>query len=73
MLSESVGKALQLFGGEEASETAKFALMFDRFFDCLNVSSLTGSAKKRKLFRMPYRRAKDFRLSVSCVCNEMSY
>ena len=38
----------------------------------LNVSSLTGSAKKHKIFRMPYRWAKDFHLSVSYLYNKMS-
>ena len=68
-------------GGEEASETAKFALRFDWFFDRLSVSSLTGSGKKRKIFRMPYRWSKDLciyiyiciRLSVCYVRNQMSY
>lgn len=31
VLSESVGHALSLFGGPEVEETAKFALMFDKF------------------------------------------
>ena len=37
VLSESVGKAVMLVGGPEAQETAKFVLMFDKFFDALNV------------------------------------
>ena len=35
VLSTKVGRALQRFG-PEMSETAKFVLMCDRFFDCLN-------------------------------------
>ncbi len=41
-LSESVGKALQLTGGTDVQETAKFAIMFDKFFDCLSPISQTG-------------------------------
>ena len=36
VLSESVGHALTLFGGPEKAEIAKFASMFDKFFDSLN-------------------------------------
>ena len=64
MLSESVSKALEQLGGEEAEATVKFCLMFDRFFDCLNVSSLSASFKKLKPYRMPYRCEGDFRILV---------
>ena len=37
VLSESVSKALKLTGGKEASETAKFVDMMDKFFDTMNV------------------------------------
>ena len=63
-MSETVGKALQQTGGEEASETAKFILVMDRFFDCLNVKSLSESYKHLKLYRKPYRSGNDFRLKV---------
>ena len=58
MLSETVSKALQLCGGAEAEETARFVSMFDKFFDSLNVSN------HRKVFQQPYRSAEDFRLKV---------
>ena len=37
--SDRVHKVLLTFQGEEATETAKFADMFDKFFDCLNTSN----------------------------------
>ena len=33
VLSESVSKALQLTGGDEAVETARFVSMMDKLFD----------------------------------------
>lgn len=65
MLSESVSKALQLTGGEDAEETAKFVMMFDKFFDCLNVSNFTNGARARKPFQKPYTNSEDTRLEVS--------
>eukprot|EP00731_Ephydatia_muelleri_P000111 Em0001g111a len=41
ILSNSVAKGLLLFVGDKASQTARFAEMFDRFFDYLNSSRLT--------------------------------
>ena len=64
-MSESVGKALKLVGGKEASATAEFVLMFDRFFDALNVGDFTSSQYQRKPFKAPYYSATDFRLAVS--------
>ena len=49
------------------SETVKFTVMFDRFFDCLNVNNFTTGKHKRKPFQNPYRSPDDFRLKV-CVC-----
>lgn len=64
MLSESVSKALELTGGEETSETAKFVGMVDRFFDALNVHNYTHGIHARKQFQMPYISVKDSRLKV---------
>ena len=36
VLSHSVGSVMDTFGPEEAKETAKFILLMDKFFDCLN-------------------------------------
>ena len=51
--------------GERVAETAKFTSMFDKFFDCLNVSNISQGRHKRNAFKAPYRSAKDFRLKVS--------
>ena len=64
VLSESVSKALTLYGGDKAEETAKFAEIFDKFFDCLNVSNFTDGKYNRKPFQDPYRSGTDFRLTV---------
>ena len=50
ILSESVGKVLEQFGNMETFGTAKYCKMFDSFFDCLNVRSLTEHERKRKPF-----------------------
>lgn len=42
VLSDSVAKALPLTVGPEASETAQFASVFDKFVDILNVSNFTN-------------------------------
>ena len=65
MLSESISKALQLTGGEDAEGTANFVMMFDKFFDCLNVTNFTNGAKARKPFQKPYTNSDDIRLKVS--------
>lgn len=71
-MSETVGKALEQVGGVEASETAKFVLLVDNFFDCLNVSSISESHKHLKSFRQPYLSCTDFRLKVrTCIMHVM--
>ncbi len=64
VLSESVSKALELTGGEEASETARFIGMVDKFFDAVNVHNYTHGVHSRKTFQMPYTSGKDVRLKV---------
>lgn len=64
MLSESVGKAIQLTGGNDAQETANFILLFDKFFDMLNVSNFTNGSRKKKPFQYPYHTGDDHRLKV---------
>ena len=59
-----MANALTMTGGEKAQETAKFVRMFDKFFDSLNVNSYNAGRLKRKVFKQPYRSAKDFRLRV---------
>ena len=64
VLSGSVSKALKLELGPRADDTAKFADMFNKFFDCVNVSSLSAGKLARNPFKSPYRSATDFRLNV---------
>ena len=61
VLSNQVAIALENFGDEDATETAIFASMFNKFFDCLNVAA---GKKKRDPFKSPYRSAEDFRLKL---------
>lgn len=66
-MSEKVSKALLEVVGERAEATAKFVLMVDRFFDCLNVQNLVDAKHKRKPFRSPYRCADDWKLKVKII------
>ena len=67
VLSESVSTAMTLIGGQEMQGTAKFAFMFDKFFDMLNVSNFTNGTRYRKRFLQPYRSGDDFQLTVSLI------
>ena len=67
VLSESIGNALQLTGGSEVEETAKFVLYFDKFFDILNVSNFTTWVQKRKSFQYPFWKGDDSRLLVKLI------
>ena len=60
-----MSKAIHLTGGEEASETAHFIAMVDKFFDSLNVHSYVHGIHKRKFFQIPYTSAADSRLKVA--------
>ncbi len=57
--------ALAYFGDTLTSETEKFVRYFDRFFDCLNVRSITEGNRKWKADLQPYRSTNDPRLKVS--------
>ena len=48
VLSETVGNVFNSFGPEETTGTAKFCIMVDKFFDCLNVRNTTEHSTKRK-------------------------
>lgn len=73
VLSESVSKALQLTGGDEAVETARFVNMMDKFFDALNVHNYTHGIHARKEFQMPYTTSKDKRVKVKQRCAIISF
>ena len=49
--SVTVSKALEMTGGKDAQETAKFVGMLDKFFDCLNVNSFIKGKHSRKAFQ----------------------
>ena len=59
-----MSKALLEVGGDEATETAKFCLMMDRFFDSLNVVNYEEGHKHSKEYRKPYKGKDDFRFKV---------
>ena len=59
-----MANAMKLTGGDEVVETVKFIDKFDKFFDCVNVSSLSGGKLSRNPFKSPYRSPSDFRLKV---------
>lgn len=48
-------------------KTAEFTEMFDKFFDCLNVSNFTSGKKSRNPFKSPYYSEKDFRIKVLII------
>ena len=58
-------KGTEVTGGYEASETARFVDMMDKFFDALNVHNYTEGVK-RKRFKMPCTSSKDMRIKV-CI------
>jgi hypothetical protein len=62
VLSDSVAKGLELFVGEDAKETAKFADIFNKFFDCFNVTHCLEAQRSRNEYKLPYRSAQDIRL-----------
>ena len=57
-----MSKALELTGGDQASETARFVRMVDQFFDAMNVHNYTHGLYARKPYQMPYISPKDMRL-----------
>ena len=65
VLSQSVATALRTYLKGESEETAKYLEMFDKFFDCLNVTNYTTCYIKRKYFQSPYRWNNDLRIQVN--------
>lgn len=63
VLSSSVAKVMNLHGGEEAKETAKYIANMDRFFDCLNTRSLTEGIETQKDSLPPYTDMNDIRFN----------
>ena len=65
-----MAKALTLVVGPSAKETARFADMFDKFFDCMNCSSLSAGKRSRNPFKSPFRSATDWKLKV-CIATSL--
>ena len=63
VLSDTVAVCLDKFGPPEASATAKFCSMMDKFFDCLNVKNSAEHVLKRKPFLQPYSDVDDPRFT----------
>ena len=63
----SVSRAILFICGDEASETAHFVLMIDKFFDALNVKNYTDGCHRLKSFKLPYRSKSDMRIKVMLV------
>ena len=63
LLSTTVSKILCNYGPTDAAGTAEFCLMFDKFFDIMNVSSATASSRELKPFNAPFSSADDPRFS----------
>ena len=63
-----MSKAMTLIVGERGEETSRFCDIFNKFFDCLNVRSLSAGKLSRDAFKAPYRSANDFRLKVYYNC-----
>ncbi len=56
---------MKLMKDPQLDKTIEFVTMFDKFFDCLNVSSLDAGKLSRNKFKAPYRSSNDSRLEVS--------
>ena len=59
----NVSKVLSNYGPADAAGTAKFCLIFDKFFDIRNVSSTTASSCKSKPINAPFSSTDDPRFS----------
>jgi len=63
ILSSSVAKVLSEYGAPESTETARFCLMMDSFFDIVNIRSKDEYIKKLKPNLEPISSVEDPRLS----------
>ena len=54
VLSTIVRKVLSNYGSVDAAGTPKVCLMFDKYFDILNVSSTAASTRELKAFNAPF-------------------
>ena len=65
--------ALAYFGDTSTSETETFIRNFDRWFDCMNVRSLSEAKAKRKPDLEPNTSPDDSRLKVNGVVTHRPY
>ena len=63
MLSTTVSKVLFNYGPADAAGTAEFCLMFDKFFDIMNVSSTAAFSSELKPFNAAFSSIDDPRFS----------
>ena len=54
VVSTTVSKILSNYGPADAAGTAEFCLVFDAFFDIMNVSSTTASSRELTPFNAPF-------------------
>ena len=54
MLSTTVSKVLSNYGPADAAGTVEFFLMFDKYFDIMNVSSTASLSRELKPFNPPF-------------------
>ena len=73
MLSNTVGKAMQLMKIQEPEKTIEFIFMFDKLFDCLNVSSLSAGKHSRNALKVPHHSASDFRINPLAAVSIIIY
>ena len=62
-----MANAVEVMGDPAMSETVRFIRLFDHWFDCLNVSSLSEGRRSLKKDLYPYRSPADTRFDVSVV------
>lgn len=65
MLSESVGKILQTYGGPDVQELAKLVLLMDQFFDIMNIRCHGEAQRTLKAVRQPFTSLDDSRFKVN--------
>ena len=63
VLSDSVGNVLLSFFSPDSHSAAKFCLMMDKFFDCMNVRNTSEHLLKAKPFLKPYKSTDDKRFN----------
>ncbi len=67
VLSTSMANGLAYFGDPDTKETELFLRNFDKFFDCLNVRSMSEYGQKKKDDLKPYLSPDDERLKVGAT------